>query len=189
MNRLAMIIERVALAVLLLGGVGMIASTLLGTADVIGTQVFSHPVPGALELTESTMVLIVFGALTYSQIRRNHIRVELCYTQLGPRGQAAMDVFAGLMALLFFSLLLWQGVNEALFSLEIDEATFGLIRFPLWPARFLLVAGTGLLILQLLLDLAVDAHRLRRGGKAVSFDDIIRRETEVADSMIEPKER
>lgn len=189
MKRFARVIERIALVVLLLGGVGMIASTLLGTADVIGTQFLSHPVPGALELTESTMVLIVFGALTYAQIRRNHIRVELFYTRMGPRGQAAMDVFAGLMALLFFSLLLWQGFNEALFSLEMNEATFGLIRFPLWPARIVLAAGTALLILQLLIDLLIDTQRLIHGGTGVSFDDVIRREAEAADAMIEPKDR
>ena len=189
MKRFASIIERIALAVLLLGGLGMIASTLLGTADVVGTQFLKHPVPGALELTESTMVLIVFGALTYAQIRRNHIRVELFYTQVGPRGQAAMDVFAGLMALLFFSLLLWQAFNEAMFSLEINEATFGLVRFPLWPARIVLVAGTALFILQLLIDLLMDAQRLIHGGAAVSFDDMIRREAEAADAMIEPKDR
>ena len=57
------IIEPTALIVLLVGGFGMLASTFLGTADVIGTQVFGQPVHGALELTESTMVVIVLGRL------------------------------------------------------------------------------------------------------------------------------
>jgi TRAP-type C4-dicarboxylate transport system permease small subunit len=61
----------------------MMVSTFLGTADVVGTQFFGQPVHGALEITESTMVVIVFGALTYAQIRRNHIRVELFYTRVG----------------------------------------------------------------------------------------------------------
>ena len=176
MNRLAHLLEPVALGILLVGGLGLIASTFLGTADVVGTQVFGAPVPGATELTESTMVLIVFGALTYTQIRRSHIRVELLYMRAGARGQAAMDVFASLMALLFFSLLLWQAVNEALFSIGIDEATVGLIRMPLWPARIVLAAGTGLLILQLLLDLVVDFDRLLRGGEALSVEEIIERD-------------
>ena len=37
------IIEPTALIVLLVGGFGMLASTFLGTADVIGTQVFGQP--------------------------------------------------------------------------------------------------------------------------------------------------
>ena len=54
-----------------------------------------------VEMTESTMVLIVFGALTYAQIQRSHIRVELLYTRMGPRVQAAMDVATDLAALSF----------------------------------------------------------------------------------------
>ena len=176
MNRLTHLLEPVALGILLVGGLGLVISTFLGTADVVGTQMFGVPVPGATEITESTMVLIVFGALTYTQIRRSHIRVELLYMRAGARGQAAMDVFASLMAVLFFSLLLWQAVGEALFSIKIDEATFGLVRMPLWPARIVLAAGTALLILQLLLDLAADLHRLIKGGEALSVQEIIERD-------------
>ena len=163
MTRLRRVIERIAFAVLLIGGAGMLASMFLGTADVVGTQFLGAPVPGALELTESTMVLIVFGALAYSQIRRGHIRVELLYTKAGARGRLAMDILAELAAIAFFSLLLWQGVGEAMFSWEIDEATVGLIRFPLYPARWILVLGTALLVVQLLLDVLGDIGRLRRG--------------------------
>lgn len=165
----------------------MLASTFLGTADVIGTQFFGQPVHGALELTESTMVVIVFGALTYAQIRRNHIRVELFYTRLGPRAQGVMDAFSDLMALAFFGLLLWQATFEAIFSWTIDESTFGLIRVPLWPARFMLVGGTGLLILQLLTDLVADILRVVAGEEHLSVDDIIAREIVEAEKYIDEK--
>lgn len=163
MNLLAKVIERLALIVLLFGGAGMLASTFLGTADVIGTQMFGMPIAGARELTESTMVLIVFGALTYAQIKRSHIRVEIIYLAVGPRAKAAMDVFAGLCALLFFGLLLWQAYDEAIFSMQIGEATVGLIRFPLYPARWILVAGTALMIVRLALDLFLDIDRFIKG--------------------------
>ncbi|HKK29528.1 MAG TPA: TRAP transporter small permease [Alphaproteobacteria bacterium] len=189
MKVFARLLERVALAVLLLGAIGLVISTVLGTADVIGTQFFGQPVHGALEITESTMVVIVFGALAYSQIRRNHIRVEIFYTRGGPRTQAAMDVFANLMALLFFSLLLWQAINEAMFSLQINESTFGLIRIPLWPARIMLAAGTALLLLQLLVDLVTDSRRLIEGGKAITTEDVLQREIGSVDSLIDPDGR
>ena len=160
MASLRAIVERLALAVLLVGGVGMLAAMFLGTADVVGTQFFGRPVVGALELTEATMVLIVFGALAYAQIRRKHIRVELVYTHVPPRGRAAMDAFGHGLALVFFGLLLWLSIDEALFSLSIGEATVGLVRFPLYPARFILVAGTALMIVQLVLDIVLDIRRV-----------------------------
>jgi TRAP-type C4-dicarboxylate transport system permease small subunit len=160
---LSHLLERVALAVLLVGGVGMLMSMFLGVADVVGTQVLKSPVPGAYEITESTMTLIVFGALAYAQIRRAHIRVELLYTHVGPRAQAAMDVLADIAALIFFGLLLWQAKMEAEYSYEINERTVGLIRFPLYPARIVLAAGTALMILRLALDLVIDVRRVFTG--------------------------
>ncbi|MBT8409170.1 MAG: TRAP transporter small permease [Alphaproteobacteria bacterium] len=158
------LIERLALAVLMVGGAGMLMSMFLGVADIVGTQVLLIPVPGPRELTESTMVLIVFGALAYAQIRRAHIRVEIVYLQAPPRMRAAMDVITDFAAIVFFSLILWQGVLEAQYSLQIGEATVGLIRFPLWPARITLAAGCALVILRLLVDLLLDLDRIRTGA-------------------------
>lgn len=163
MRIISNILERLALGVLMVGGLGMLLSMFLGTADVVGTQVLGRPVPGAREITESTMVLIVFGALTYGQIRRSHIRVELLYTRLPPRGRAGLDILADLCGLLFFGLLLWQAVNEAQFSMQIEEATDGLIRFPLYPARIILATGTALLLVRLVLDVIVDLGHLIAG--------------------------
>lgn len=171
MARIEHLIERLALIVLLIGGVGMLMSMFLGVADILGTQVLNKPIPGPRELTESTMVLIVFGALTYAQLRRAHIRVEIVYMRSGPRTRAAMDVVADICAIVFFGLLLWQAVNEARYSLQIGEATVGLIRFPLWPARLTLCAGTGLMILRLFLDLATDIRRIRTGEPLFVLQD------------------
>lgn len=166
MGRIRKVVERLAFAVLVLGGIGMMIAMFLGTGDVVGTQFFGWPIPGAKEMTESTMVLIVFGCLTYAQIRRGHIRVELVYTHVGPRVQAAMDVLSDLGAMVFFGLLCWQAIGEGLMSWRIREADVGLIRFPLYPARWILVIGTGLVIVQLWLDLFHDIQRMK--GRATS---------------------
>lgn len=163
MQRLRALLSNLALGLLLLGAVGMIVSMFLGVADTVGTKFFGLPVPGTLEVTESTMVLIVFGALAYTQERRGHIRVELLYTNVGPRGQSFMDAVTHLVAFVYFTLLAWQGIGELLYSWEIREATMGTVRFPLYPARFLLVLGTLLLLVQLAFDVMADLGRLRRG--------------------------
>lgn len=157
------VIERLALGVLLLGAVGMILSMLLGFADVVGTKFFDWPVPGTLEVTESTMVLIVFGALAYTQRQRGHIRVEILYNYCSPRAKSFMEIVTHGVAFAYFGLLAWQGVSELQYSWEIKEATMGTVRFPLYPARFLLVAGTVLLLLQLIVDLVEDVGRFIRG--------------------------
>lgn len=163
MPQLSTVLQRSALVLVLLGAVGMVSSMFLGTADVVGTQFLGVPVPGALEITESTMVLIVFGALAFAQMQRAHIRVEILHGYAGPRTKAFMDAVTHLVALVFFALLAWQGYGEALYGWEIRESTLGYIRFPLYPARWLLVLGTALLLLRLALDVISDLARMWRG--------------------------
>src|SRR5919197_5655301 len=92
-------VRRLAVGMVLLGSVGMMVSMAICVADVIGTDVLDWPVPGTLEFTESTMVLIVFGALAFTQEKRGHIRVEILYALFGPRVQSFMDMVTHLIAL------------------------------------------------------------------------------------------
>lgn len=154
---------RLALGLLLLGTLGMIAAMLVGVADVIGTEFLGRPLLGTLEFTESTMVLVVFGALAYAQERRAHIRVELLYGHVGPRGKSFMEAVTHIVAFIFFAVILWQGYSELVYSWEIKESTMGSVRFPLYPARFLLLVGVSLLVVRLALDIVQDIGRLRRG--------------------------
>ena len=154
---------RLALWLLLLGTLGMIAAMLVGVADVVGTEFLGRPVLGTLEFTESTMVLVVFGALAYAQERRAHIRVELLYSHVGPRGKSFMEVVTHVVAFIFFALVGWMGYVELLYSWEIKESTMGSVRFPLYPARVLLLVGVALLLLRLAIDIVQDIGRLRRG--------------------------
>jgi TRAP-type mannitol/chloroaromatic compound transport system permease small subunit len=163
MHWLSAKVRRLAVFMVLLGSIGMLASMAICVADVIGTNVFGWPVPGTLELTESTMVLIVFGALAFTQDKRGHIRVEILHGLFSPRVQSFLDMVTHLVALVFFGLLAWYSFGELSYSWEIGEATMGTIRFPLYPARLLLSAGAVLLILQLVLDVIADFGRMRRG--------------------------
>jgi TRAP-type C4-dicarboxylate transport system permease small subunit len=72
-----------------------------------------------------------------------------------------------LVAIAYFAILVWQGFNEAIYSLEINEATMGAVRFPLFPARLLLVLGCGLLLFQLALDFIQDLRNMVTGEAGV----------------------
>ncbi|WP_310459149.1 TRAP transporter small permease subunit [Ruixingdingia sedimenti] len=152
------LVSKLAVFSVALGSIGLLLSMFLGVGDVVGMQL-RHPVPGTLEFTESTMVLVVFGGIAWAQIRRAHIRVELVYLQVGKKMRSAMDIIASVAGIVFFALLTWQGGLEAVYSWQIGEATSGLLRFPLWPARWILVFGSVLMILQFLLDLWHDITR------------------------------
>jgi TRAP-type C4-dicarboxylate transport system permease small subunit len=163
MRRASAWLSRLALGLLLLGTLGMLAAMLVGVADVIGTEFLGRPVLGTLEFTESTMVLVVFGALAYAQERRAHIRVELLYGHAGARGKSFMEAVTHVVAFVFFAIIAWQGLGELGYSWEMKEATMGSVRFPLYPARFFLLLGVTLLLLRLVIDIVQDLGRLHRG--------------------------
>src|SRR5438045_2702335 len=85
-------LRRLAIGLVLLGSVGMMLSMLICAADVVGTNFFDWPVPGTLEITESTMVLIVFGALAFTQEKRGHIRVEILHGIMCARLKAPAQI-------------------------------------------------------------------------------------------------
>jgi TRAP-type mannitol/chloroaromatic compound transport system permease small subunit len=82
---------------------------------------------------------------------------------MSARGQSLADLFTHLLALAFFVLLAWYSFGELSYSWEIQEATMGTIRVPLYPARTMLTAGAVLLVLQLVLDVIGDFGRAWHG--------------------------
>lgn len=139
----------------------VVASMLLGTADVVGTQVFNRPVPGATEAISSLLVIIVYGALSHVQRQRSHIRMEMLYASAGPRARAVMDLVAHLIALGFFGLMLRQTTLDAAWSWSIKQTEVGLIRFPVYPFKAALAVGLAVLLVQLVADVLLDVRRLR----------------------------
>lgn len=153
MGWLSRIVDWLGSGLLGAAALSVLVSMLVGTADVVGTQIFLFPVHGATEGITELMVIIVFVSLPYVQRRRGHIRAELVYTHVGPRARAVLDALAAVVALFFFGLLFWQGIDVATSSWRVRESTLSLVRLPIYPGKFAILAGVGILMAQLLIDL------------------------------------
>lgn len=136
-------------------GLGCLGMMLIGGVDVVATKVFSMPVPGAYEITETMMVATVFLALALSQREGRQIRVELVTDHLPAGGKRALDVVADGCSFLVYALIAWYGIDAAWTSARIGEFTSGLINFPVWPAKIALALGATLMAARC----AIDASR------------------------------
>ena len=145
-------------ASLVLAAVGVMLSMVVGTADVVATQVFLSPLHGATEAITELMVIVVFLSLAHVQRAGANIRVELLYSRFRPRTQAALDAVAALAALAFFGLVVWQGLGVAEFSWRIRESTMSVVRIPIYPAKIAILVGAALTMLQLLVDFVGSAR-------------------------------
>lgn len=126
----------------LLDGLAMTALTvmmLLTVADVVGRYVVSHPVPGAIELTEYAMVLLVFASLPSVTHRRSHVSVDLLSGALKGRWQRlALSISSAVSAvvLLVLAVVLWQ---HGQLNRELGDV-IGYLRIPVYPAAFAMSA-------------------------------------------------
>jgi TRAP-type C4-dicarboxylate transport system permease small subunit len=152
----------------LIAGIGVFVMMLVGAVDVVATQFFNRPVPGAFEITETMMVACIFFGLAMAQERRQHIRVELVTQTLPSAAQTALDAVADIASSCFFLLIAWYGVNEALKSVMILEFTSGIVSFPVWPSKLALALGSVLMVAQCLLDAASSIRRIARSRESAS---------------------
>lgn len=110
--------------------------------DVIGRYVFNRPLPGAFELTEVLLALVIFVGLPIVTARREHVTVDLLTGRLpGParRGLARLSlaVTAAVLALLTWRLAL----------LGRDYSSYGdatvYLGIPLGPVALVMAVLTG----------------------------------------------
>ena len=74
LDRIAGAVERVAAA---LAAISLVALAVLTFFDVIGRYVFFSPVPGAVELIQDLMAVLMFGALACATRANEHVRVDM----------------------------------------------------------------------------------------------------------------
>lgn len=68
----------------LIAAIMLMALMLVTCIDVIGRYVFNNPIPGAIELTQISMAILVFAVMPVVTWRGGHIVVDLLDSYLSP---------------------------------------------------------------------------------------------------------
>lgn len=142
----------------LLRGFGLISEIatfvmmLLVVANVLGRYLFNMPLTGALEFTESLLVLIIFLSIGLTQYDGGHIRVSLITGRLPKAWQRVLTVIAMLSGGAFFTWCAYAAWVYAAQSYSFNEQEWGEVVFPLWPMKFVVFFGISMLAIQFFLD-------------------------------------
>jgi len=136
-----------------IGGIGavfLIPLMLITSSDVIGRDIFNHPIPGTVELSEYMLAVFILLGLAYSQQMKSHVAVSLFISRISTRTQLVINILTILLSLFIFSILAWQG-----WKVGIEERTVSdMLRIPQYPFRLLVALAAFLVCLELLIDLA-----------------------------------
>ncbi|MGC8811410.1 MAG: TRAP transporter small permease subunit [bacterium] len=145
----------------IIGGTILIVMMVLVSADVLGRYTCNAPLQGTNEVVEFLMVGLFYFTVSHAQALRTHIRVEFLLTYLSPRLRIKLEILCHLLGLLIFTLIAWQSWRAALQAWKLGETTFGVILFPLFPAKILVPLGSFLFCLRLGKDIWDDWHKLK----------------------------
>lgn len=127
-----------------LGWVAMVFMAILMfgvTADVAARAIYGQSVPGLFEMSELSMVMVVFLGLGWTLRDDAHIRVTMLTDRLAPRPRRLAGALAWLCAALVFLLLAWPSTQEAAYSFSIREFRWGVVQIPIWWTKIALAAG------------------------------------------------
>lgn len=143
--------------------------------DVTLRLLLRQPIPGTLEtVTYVYMVAVVFLPLAMVQRRRQQIVVELFTHAVPPRLLAVLDGCVGLLGAVFMAAVTWFSGKEAWAQTLIRETAPSMMNpVPIWPARWFVVVGAGLVGLYLLMH-AIDDLRLAAAGDRLALDARLR---------------
>jgi len=144
------------------GGIILAGMMLLVTGDVIRRLAFKSPIHGTTELVEFMMVGLLYLTLANTQAIKAHINIDLLVQHLSPKARLLCEVISYFLGLVVFSLITWQGIKSSAYAWKINEITFGVIRFPLFPSKMIIPIGSFFLCLRFVLDLMDGLGKLRK---------------------------
>ena len=127
----------------------VLVATLISAGNALVRYVLSDSSNAWLEIQWYLFGAIFLLGAGYTLKHNGHVRIDILYGRLGPRGQAWIDLLGGLFFLLPLACLMawlsWPIFMESWRTLEHSSDSGGLLR---WPVKLLLPLGFGLLALQ-----------------------------------------
>ncbi len=137
----------------------------LVVADVVGRVVFNSPVKGTPEIVSMSIVIICFLLAGYSVHSGGMLQADVLTGLMGRRAPNISAFMSGLLGAALFGLIFWGSYEPALHAWSSGEFEGeGALRVPVWPARFVVMAGSLLVAVIYAGQAAAAVSALARGA-------------------------
>ncbi|WP_119291627.1 TRAP transporter small permease subunit [Azohydromonas sediminis] len=144
-----------------------LAIVLLMATNVLLRYAFSIGSVWAQELEWHLLAPLVLFGMTYALLKGDHVRVDVFYARMAPRGRAAVDLLSALLAVALAVLVIRYSmpyVQQSYAIGEISPDPGGLTHR--WLLKALIPLGFGLFGLQAAAQGVTAALRLARAGRS-----------------------
>lgn len=122
--------------------------TFLILADIIGRGLFDSPVQGTPEIVTASIVIIVFLQAGYAIRSRSMLKAEFLVIKFPKPVQRVLLAIGYLLGAAFFLMIITGGWDESILSWRENEFEGeGALRVPAWPARWTVIGGSALALI------------------------------------------
>ena len=129
-------------------GFFLIPLMIITAIDVVGRDIFNHPIPGTVELSQYMLAIFILLGLAYAQQMKAHVAVSIFTSRLPHRAHLILNIITTLLCVFISCVLIWQG-----WVVGIEEkAVSDMLRVPQYPFRLLVAIAAFLMCLELLID-------------------------------------
>lgn len=143
-TRLDGLLRRVSYLGFLAASALLLIVGLMGTVDVISTNLFWRPIPGMVELSGALLAVIVFLGLAEAQARGSHIVIDIATQSMGPNARRLSSIISLTIAGVLMGLIAWQTTRLAISSWNFRETALGALAFPVAPFKSVAAFGAWL---------------------------------------------
>ena len=132
--------------------------------EVVARFVFNSPTNWVHEsmFLMFGMQYMISGAYAYREDQ--HVRVDVVYSQLSPRGKAIADIVSSVFFFVFTVTLLYTGWKFAWDAVQNNETSFTEWSVQYWPVKLAIPIGAALIVLQGVSKLVKDVMLVARRG-------------------------
>lgn len=128
--------------------------------NIIGRGVFDAPIYGTAEIVAASIVIVVFLQAGYAIRSRSMLKADFLVIHLPEKVQRFLLAIGYLLGAAFFLMIITGGWDESILSFQQGEYEGeGALRVPSWPARWTVIFGSGLAMVNYLVMAYIDVFK------------------------------
>ena len=140
--------DKISKFLMVLAAAWAFALSFLVLADIIGRGVFDAPVHGTAEMIAASIVIIVFLQVGYAIRSRSMLKADFLVSRFPEGVQRFLLAIGYLLGAAFFVMIITGGWEESILSyVENEFEGEGALRVPSWPARWTVLLGSVLAVI------------------------------------------
>ena len=129
-------------------------------ANIIGRTYFDFPIYGTAEIVAASIVIVVFLQAGYAIRSRSMLKADFLVEHLPKMLQRLLLAIGYLLGATFFPMIITGGWEESIASyVEGEYEGEGALRVPSWPARWTVMIGSGLAMINYLVMAYIDVFQ------------------------------